>query len=80
MNKFVIVKTENNEYVLRYANIDFHKMIVYDGDECLGGGMFDFEDVDGKETMTLHGRSTDFGKPQFDKIKKRSMLMKTLKE
>lgn len=71
MNKFVIIKNMNNEFVLRYANIDFHKMMVHAGDECFGGGMFDFENVNGKETLTLYGRSEDFGKPQFDKIKEK---------
>lgn len=67
MNKFVIIKNKHNEYILRYANIDFHKMLVHDGDECFGGGMFWFDED--KNTMELYGKSEDFGIPQFDKIK-----------
>lgn len=69
MNKFVIVKNMNNEFVLRYANIDFHKMMVHAGDEYFGGGMFFFNDE--KNQMELYGKSEDFGAPQFDKIKEK---------
>lgn len=69
MNKFVIVKNKYQEYILRYANIDYHYQMVYENDECFGGGMFYLNEE--KNQMELYGRSEDFGVPQFDKIKEK---------
>ena len=68
MNKFILAKDSQGIIVLRYANVDFHYMLVYNNDKTIyGGGMFDFS-KDGM-TMVLYGRSSDYGDPMFDEIK-----------
>lgn len=68
MNKFILAKNSVGRTVLRYANVDFHKMMVNTNDKAVyGGGMFDFSE-DGM-TMFLYGRSSDYGDPRFDEIK-----------
>ena len=65
MNKFVLIKRKDGEFILRYANVDFHSQMVDNTDVVYGGGMFSFEDNNGVETMTLYGRSTDYGDPRW---------------
>lgn len=67
MNKYVIVKDKTNKLTMRYANTDYHKGMVCNGETCIGGGMFTFDD-DNNE-MKLWGKSDDFGAPKFDEIK-----------
>ena len=70
MNKYVIVKdTKENKVYMRFANTDFHYMLVMNGERCLGGGMFNFDEE--KNEMKLFGRSSDFGAPNFDEIKEK---------
>jgi len=68
MNKFIIIKDKEEGFILRYANTDYHKNMVYKGEDVFGGGMFDFSD-DGL-TMTLYGKSDDFGSPRWYDVKK----------
>jgi len=67
MNKFILVKDKKEGFILRYANTDFHKNMVCNGEEVFGGGMFDFNDND--TVMTLYGKSDDFGVPRWLDIK-----------
>lgn len=69
MEKFVVIedsKTKNLE--LRMANTDFHENMVPKGDRCLGGGLFKIEEE--TKTVLLWGKSEDFGKVDFSKLKK----------
>lgn len=78
MLKWVVVKRKEKDpktnkefwyYLLKYANIDYHKMLVGSCDECLGGGLFSFDHDN--ETMIIWGKSDDFGSVDFSSIKDR---------
>jgi hypothetical protein len=74
MEKYLLVKTKENEFVMRYANIDYHSGLLYRDETPLGGGMFTFDygdslsDDSEPKTMLLWGKSDDFGEPRFDLI------------
>lgn len=66
MNKYILVKDDNDHYIMRFANIDFHSQMVEKNDKVFGGGMFTLNrDLN---EMILWGRSSDFGEPRFSEI------------
>lgn len=74
MNKFVIVK-DSEGFKFRYANVDFHNRMVFNGDMVFGGGMFDINEEE--SIMTLYGKSDDFGEPKWLDIKRWIELKKS---
>lgn len=74
MNKFIIVK-DSEGFKFRYANIDFHNRMVFEGDMVFGGGMFDLNEDE--SIMTLYGKSDDFGEPRWIDIKRWNELKKS---
>lgn len=74
MNKFVIVK-DSEGFKFRYANVDFHNRMVFNGDIVFGGGMFDINEEE--SIMTLYGKSDDFGEPKWLDIKRWIELKKS---
>lgn len=73
-NKFVVVSKSPEktgaEAVIKCQPCEFHFELIGDNEKCFGGGMF-IENVD-KGELLLHGRSVDYGEPQFfgwDKLK-----------
>jgi len=69
MNKYILIKNNSEGYIMRYANTDFHRNMVDKNDEVFGGGMFAFSEDN--KTMTLYGKSEDYGKPMFENIKEK---------
>lgn len=64
MNKFII--TKNGE--LKLGNVDFHFNLLPKGDiSCYGGGFYFINEEN--KTLELSGKSMDFGKPDFEKLK-----------
>lgn len=65
MNKYILVKN-HKDYIMKFANTDFHRDMVGNNDIVFGGGMFtlDYE----KEEMLLWGKSSDYGAPRFNEI------------
>ena len=76
MLKWVVVRRKEKDpktnkeylfYLLRFSDVDYHKMLVGSCDECLGGGQFSLDHDN--EIILLWGRSDDFGSVDFNSIK-----------
>ena len=60
MNKFII--TEDG--TLRFGDVEYHRDLIPEGDAtCHGGGFWTIDNQQG--IIILHGRSFDFGAPEF---------------
>lgn len=57
--KFIITDTG----CLRLGMVNMHKDLLLSGEECLGGGYYEFDYVSSR--LLLSGRSYDFGRPQW---------------
>ena len=63
MQKFVITK----EGELRFGDVRLHKdLLPWGDDECFGGGFWKVEAC----SISLYGRSFDFGAPDFSHVRK----------
>jgi len=57
--KFIITNTG----CLRLGMVNLHKDLLEPGEECLGGGYYEFDYLSLR--LLLSGRSYDFGRPQW---------------
>lgn len=57
--KFIITDTG----WLRLGMVNMHKDLLEPGEECLGGGYYEFDYLSSR--LLLSGRSYDFGRPQW---------------
>lgn len=63
MQKFII--TLDGE--LRFGDVHLHKDLLPLGEiDCFGGGFWDIDE--GGMAISLHGRSFDFGPPNFEEL------------
>ena len=49
--------------VLRLGMVVQHRELLQPGDQCIGGGYYEFDFVSNR--LLLHGRSYDFGEPKW---------------
>lgn len=59
MQKFIIT----NMGVFRFGDVNLHKELLLPGEECIGGGMYEFDYVN--KRMLLYGKSYDFGRVKW---------------
>ena len=59
MQKFIV--TNAGEF--RYGDVMMHRDLLKAGEDCIGGGMYEFDWVN--MTMRLSGRSYDFGRVKW---------------
>lgn len=55
MRKFIV--TNNGKF--RFGDVNMHKDLLWPGEDCIGGGVYEFDYVNGR--MLLSGKSYDFG-------------------
>lgn len=60
--KFIIT----NGDALRFGMVTMHKDLLLPGEECLGGGLYEFDYVEGK--MKMWGKSYDYGRPKWSMV------------
>lgn len=64
MLKFVLIERPNNEAEIRLFNVEMHCDLVRNGEKCLGGGFWKFDDD--KKQIVMWDKSFDFGYPKFE--------------
>lgn len=57
--KFILTDTDR----LRLGRVNLHKELLQDGEQCLGGGYYEFDYINGR--ILLSGKSYDFGRPRW---------------
>lgn len=63
--KFII----NQDGVLKFGNVYLHRYLLDKGERCsYGGGLWKIDNSRG--AILLYGRSFDFGRPDFDFLKR----------
>lgn len=62
MRKFIITSDGH----LRYGDVNMHRDLLQPGDECIGGGTYEFDYINGR--LCLSGKSYDYGRPKWDWI------------
>ncbi len=60
--KFILTNTGH----LRLGMVEMHMDLLLPGEDCLGGGYYEFDYVGNR--LILSGKSYDFGKPRWEKI------------
>lgn len=63
--KFILTNTDR----LRLGRVEMHRDLLLPGEDCLGGGYYEFDYVSGR--MLLSGKSYDYGRPKwhcFDRL------------
>ena len=64
MQKFVVT----SEGKFRFGDVILHKQLLKPRDTCLGGGVYEFDYVNGR--MLLSGRSFDYGRVKWSLVDK----------
>lgn len=59
MNKFIV--TSDGRF--RFGDVRLHKQLLQPGEECIGGGMYEFDYTGSR--MLLWGESYDFGRVKW---------------
>lgn len=59
MRKFIVT----SDGAFRYGDVSMHKDLLRPGENCIGGGMYEFDYVSNR--MLLSGRSYDFGRVRW---------------
>lgn len=59
MNKFIVT----SEGKFRFGDVNMHKDLLLPGEDCIGGGMYEFDYAG--ERMLLWGKSYDFGRVKW---------------
>lgn len=62
MQKFIVTA----QGLFKFGDVTFHKDLLSAGEECIGGGMYEFDHIDSR--MLLWGRSYDFGRVKWSWI------------
>lgn len=63
--KFII--SENG--ILKFGNVRLHRdLFIWSEDDCYGGGFWEIDHS--RNAIILHGRSFDFGGPDFSRVKR----------
>lgn len=62
MRKFIVTSDGR----LKFGDVNMHKDLLALGEECIGGGVYDFDYIHGK--MLLSGKSYDFGRVKWSYI------------
>lgn len=57
--KFILTDTDR----LRLGRVNLHKELLQGGEQCLGGGYYEFDYINGR--ILLSGKSYDFGRPRW---------------
>lgn len=60
--KFIITSAGQ----LRFGMVEMHRDLLRPDEYCLGGGYYTFDYADNR--MLLHGRSYDYGEPQWGRL------------
>lgn len=60
--KFIITNTGH----FRFGNVNLHRDLLRRGEDCLGGGFYEFNYASAR--MLLYGKSYDFGRPKWSLI------------
>lgn len=64
MNKFIVT----SEGRFRFGDVRLHKDLLRPGEDCIGGGMYEFDYPGGR--MLLWGKSYDFGRVKWSWLDK----------
>ncbi len=59
MNKFIV--TSDGRF--RFGDVNLHKDLLLPGEDCIGGGMYEFDTISSR--MLLWGKSYDFGRVKW---------------
>ena len=59
MRKFIITSSGK----LKYGDVRLHKHLLGPGEDCWGGGFYEFNHLEGK--LILSGQSFDYGTPKW---------------
>ena len=62
MQKFIVLNTGE----FRYGDVTMHRDLLRADEDCIGGGMYEFDWVN--KSMLLSGRSYDYGRVKWDWI------------
>lgn len=62
MQKFIVTSGG----LLKFGDVTMHKDLLSPGEECIGGGMYEFDHAGGR--MFLWGKSYDFGRVKWSWI------------
>ena len=62
MPKFILTDSG----YLRMGMVDMHKDLLQAGENCYGGGYYEFDFMTNR--LLLRGKSYDYGKPRWDKL------------
>lgn len=57
--KFIITSSGH----FRFGNVNLHHELLQKGEQCLGGGFYEFDYASAK--MRLSGKSYDYGRPMW---------------
>lgn len=60
MHKFIVTQYD----VLRYGDVNLHKELLREGEQCIGGGLYEFDPI--LMRFNMYGRSYDFGRVKWD--------------
>lgn len=60
--KFIITSTDH----FRFGFVNMHRDLLRPGEECLGGGMYEFDYINSR--MLLYGKSYDYGRPKWSML------------
>lgn len=64
MQKFIVT----GEGKFKFGDVNLHKELLAPGETCLGGGVYEFDYVNGR--MLLSGKSYDFGRVKWSLVDK----------
>lgn len=66
-NKYVVLRKPNGELQFRMSRaIEYHREMVSDGYQCLGGGRFHLDDTN--KEVYLYDKSDDYGQASKETI------------
>lgn len=68
--KFIITQAG----YFRLGDVSMHKDLLLSGDECIGGGLYQFDYVNA--CLLLDGRSYDFGAPRWHFLEEDGISLK----
>ena len=72
--KFIVTR----EGFMRLGDVRMHKNLLLSDDDCIGGGFYRFDYIEGK--LLLDGASYDFGTPRWELMKERDIPLKVPQE
>ena len=72
--KFIIT----SKGAFRLGDVRMHRDLLLPGDQCLGGGYYQFDYVN--QQLVLEGASYDYGSPQWSRLKREGLKLQVSRE